>query len=117
MSNWKSKRKFTTRLTRTMLTRRSDAPRGSVVTLLCVPLCLLMFASLPAWAEPANVALSSLLETGFSGLYNLDFAGAQKDFSNWEAQHPDDPVGPVSEAAGYLFSEFNRLGVLEAQFY
>jgi hypothetical protein len=26
-------------------------------------------------------------------------------------------VGPVSEAAGYLFSEFNRLGVLEAQFY
>jgi hypothetical protein len=26
-------------------------------------------------------------------------------------------VGPVSEAAGFLFSEFNRLGVLEAQFY
>jgi len=31
--------------------------------------------------------------------------------------HPDDPMGPVSEAAGFLFSEFNRLGVLEAQFY
>ncbi|MGA9508691.1 MAG: hypothetical protein WBV55_08615, partial [Candidatus Sulfotelmatobacter sp.] len=29
----------------------------------------------------------------------------------------DDPVGQVSEAAGYLFSEFNRLGVLEGQFY
>lgn len=26
-------------------------------------------------------------------------------------------MGPVSEAAGYLFSEFNRLGVLDAQFY
>jgi hypothetical protein len=26
-------------------------------------------------------------------------------------------MGPVSEAAGFLFSEFNRLGVLEAQFY
>jgi hypothetical protein len=26
-------------------------------------------------------------------------------------------VGPVSEAAGFLFSEFNRLGVLEAEFY
>src|SRR5258708_10233019 len=51
------------------------------------------------------------------GLYNLDFAGAQKDFSTWQAQHPDDPVGPVSEAAGLLFSEFNRLGVLEGQFY
>ena len=26
-------------------------------------------------------------------------------------------MGPVSEAAGFLFSEFNRLGVLESQFY
>src|ERR1700688_2271185 len=57
------------------------------------------------------------LDRGFLGLYNLDFAGAQKDFSSWEVQHPDDPVGPVSEAAGFLFSEFNRLGVLESQFY
>ncbi|HEV2467783.1 MAG TPA: hypothetical protein VGS78_01210 [Candidatus Sulfotelmatobacter sp.] len=50
-------------------------------------------------------------------MYNLDFAGAQRDFANWQQLHPDDPVGPVSEAAGFLFSEFNRLGVLEAQFY
>jgi hypothetical protein len=57
------------------------------------------------------------LDDGFSGLYNLDFAAAQKDFTTWEELHPDDPVGPVSEAAGCLFSEFNRLGVLEAQFY
>jgi hypothetical protein len=57
------------------------------------------------------------LERGFTGLYNLDFAGAQNDFSNWQQQHPQDPVGPVSEAAGYLFSEFNRLGVLESQFF
>lgn len=59
----------------------------------------------------------SMLDSGFTGLYNLDFAGAQKDFATWQAEHPDDPVGPVSEAAGFLFSEFNRLGVLEAQFY
>jgi hypothetical protein len=59
----------------------------------------------------------SPLDRGFSGLYNLDFVGAQKDFATWQAQHPDDPVGPVSEAAGLLFSEFNRLGVLEAQFF
>ena len=57
------------------------------------------------------------LDRGFSGLYNLDFAGAQKDFTVWQTQHPDDPMGPVSEAAGLLFSEFNRLGVLEAQFF
>jgi hypothetical protein len=48
------------------------------------------------------------LDRGYLGLYNLDCSGAQKDFSVWELQHPDDPTGPVSEAAGYLFSQFNR---------
>jgi hypothetical protein len=62
-------------------------------------------------------AVDSPLDHGFSNLYNLDFSGAQKDFTAWQQQHPDDPVGPVSEAAGFLFSEFNRLGVLESQFY
>ncbi len=65
---------------------------------------------------PDSIAGTSL-DHGYLGLYNLDFSGAQKDFSSWETLHPDDPVGPVSEAAGYLFSEFNRLGVLEAQFF
>ena len=67
-------------------------------------------------AVPLDVP-GTALDRGFMGLYNLDFAGAQKDFSYWQRQHPDDPVGPVSEAAGYLFSEFSRLGVLESQFF
>ena len=67
-------------------------------------------------AEP-DFTQGTALDRGYLGLYNLDFTGAQKDFSAWQSQHPDDPVGPVSEAAGYLFSEFNRLGVLEAQFF
>jgi hypothetical protein len=54
---------------------------------------------------------------GFLRLYNLDFAGGQKEFETWEKINPEDAMGPVSEAAGILFSEFNRLGVLEAQFY
>src|ERR1700732_1029920 len=66
---------------------------------------------------PPDAIQSTALDRGFLGLYNLDFAGAQKDFSSWEVQHPDDPVGPVSEAAGFFFSEFNRLGVLEGEFY
>ena len=59
----------------------------------------------------------SPLDRGFNGLYNLDFDGAQQEFGTWQKMHPEDPMGPVSEAAGFLFSEFNRLGVLEAQFY
>lgn len=62
-------------------------------------------------------AQNSALDRGFTGLYNLDFTGAQNDFASWQRMHPEDPLGPASEAAGYLFSEFNRLGVLEAQFY
>jgi len=73
-----------------------------------------VFAAAKDLPKPAAV---SALEHGFSGLYNLDFAAAQRDFDSWQKLHPDDPVGPVSEAAGLLFSEFNRLGVLEAQFY
>lgn len=79
--------------------------------------CLLLL-SVAGWAEDLpKSSLVPALDHGFSGLYNLDFAGAQKDFTEWEKSHPDDPVGPVSEAAGMLFSEFNRLGILEAQFY
>ncbi len=80
--------------------------------------CVLLFLSVCSSAEDgARIATLSPLDQGFAGLYNLDFSGAQQEFSAWEKQHPEDPVGPVSEAAGYLFSEFNRLGVLEAQFY
>src|SRR6266404_6527701 len=57
------------------------------------------------------------LDRGFSRLYNRDFPGAQKEFQSWEDANPENPMGPVSQAAGILFSEFNRLGVLEAQFY
>jgi hypothetical protein len=65
----------------------------------------------------AGPSVVSPLDHGFTGLYNLNFDGAQEDFSAWQQMHPDDPMGPASEAAGFLFSEFNRLGVLEAQFY
>jgi hypothetical protein len=60
---------------------------------------------------------SAGLDHGFVRLYDLDFSGAQKDFESWEKLNPENPMGPVSEAAAILFSEFNRLGVLEAQFY
>jgi hypothetical protein len=92
---------------------RTQLRKGVIVGMVAA---LWLSWALSAAAEPDAIA-STALERGFLGLYNLDFTGAQKDFSSWEQQHPDDPVGPVSEAAGYLFSEFNRLGVLEGQFY
>jgi hypothetical protein len=60
---------------------------------------------------------STALDEGYGYLYNLDFVRAQQKFDTWELANPGNPIGPASEAAGLLFSEFQRLGVLETQFY
>ncbi len=87
-----------------------------LVTLICV--CGVFSPATRAEEEDISRSVAmSPLDRGFSRLYNLDFPNAQNDFAAWQKLHPDDPVGPVSEAAGFLFSEFNRLGILEAQFY
>ena len=91
---------------------------------LCTPqifgaaLGLLLMITLGVGLASANESVApDGLDRGFSHLYNLDFPGAQKEFQTWVGQNQDNPMGPVSQAAGVLFSEFNRLGVLEAQFY
>ena len=68
-------------------------------------------------AVEATTTEPSGLDRGYRQLYDLDFPGAQREFQSWEKENPENPMGPVSEAAGVLFSEFDRLGVLEAQFY
>ena len=50
-------------------------------------------------------------------MYNLDFDGAHRSFEQWQRQHPEDPLGPVSDAAAYLFGEFDRLHILQSQFF
>jgi hypothetical protein len=93
-------------------------PKSALILGMVAVLGLVLSLCAPASAAaPPDSGPDTTLDRGFLGLYNLDFTAAQKDFSAWESQHPDDPVGPVSEAAGCLFSEFNRLGVLESQFY
>src|SRR6266571_6336304 len=72
--------------------------------------------SVTAFAADAVFTLPPL-DHGFQLLYNLDFDHAHNIFAAWEQSHPDDPMGPTCDAAGLLFSEFNRLGVLESQFF
>jgi len=69
-----------------------------------------------ARAEDLQPAQSEL-DAGYQDLYNLQFDDAHKSFGDWEQKHPDDPLGPASNAAAYLFSEFNRLHVLEMEFF
>ncbi|MGB8539831.1 MAG: hypothetical protein WCD57_25630, partial [Acidobacteriaceae bacterium] len=65
----------------------------------------------------ANAPAPTEIERGFQSMYNLEFDQAHQDFSAWERLYPNDPLGPVSEAAGYLFGEFARLGILESQLF
>jgi len=74
------------------------------------------FACLTPNAAAADIPTLSL-DQGFHLLHDLDFDRAHQVFVSWQEQHPDDPMGPIGDAAGSLFAEFNRLGVLEAQFY
>lgn len=85
--------------------------RAALSGALCVASLLV-----PAVAADAP-AIHTSLDQGFRLLYNLDFEQAHQVFLSWQREHPQDPVGPTAEAAGILFSEFHRLGVLEAQFY
>jgi hypothetical protein len=72
--------------------------------------------SVPAPASDLVLSLPPL-DHGFQLLYNLDFSQAHSVFTAYEQSHPDDPMGPTADAAGALFSEFHRLGVLESQFF
>lgn len=69
-----------------------------------------------AAAEP-NGLFHPQLDTGYRQMYNLDFTAAHQTFQAYQLQHPDDPMGHASNAAAYLFSEFNRLHVLEADLF
>ncbi len=67
--------------------------------------------------EPNFAAQSPLIDAGYKQMYNLDFDQAHRTFAQFSEQHPDDPMGPVSDAAAYLFAEFDRLHILQSEFF
>lgn len=74
------------------------------------------FAALaaPNLTEPSA---NPVIDRGYREMYDLKFDDAHKTFAQWEHDHPDDPIGPVSNAAAYLFAEFDRLNILHAEFF
>ena len=94
------------------------APLSAKHKLVVSALLLVIAAVLAKPAAGADsVALSPSLEAGYRQMYNLNFDGAHATFEAWESAHPDDAVGPVSNAAAYLFGEFNRLHILESELF
>jgi hypothetical protein len=66
---------------------------------------------------PWQSKVTTLIDQGYRDMYNLDFADAHRCFAQWEATHPDDPLAPASDAAAYLFNEFDRLKILQSEFF
>lgn len=80
---------------------------------MAVAVLLASCAAVPALAQTKLVESTPLLDHGYHQMYNLRFPEAHATFARFMELHPQDPMGPVSDAAAYLFSEFNRTGVLD----
>jgi hypothetical protein len=83
-------------------------------------LILAILASAAAWTatpELPNLVPNPVIDRGFRQMYNLNFDEAHQTFAQWEHEHPTDPIGPVSNAAAYLFAEFDRLNILHSEFF
>lgn len=76
---------------------------------------LLLFACCaPAAEEKANDATP--IHRALQRLYNFDFKGTHRILDGYIAGQPDDPLGYAFRGSAYLFSELNRLSILEAEF-
>ena len=67
-------------------------------------------------AAPVGLAATPL-DQAYRAMYNLDFVSAHRILRQYEAAQPADPMAPVSDAAAYLFAEFDRLHILESEFF
>jgi len=74
---------------------------------------------LAATALTVSAAASTTcdVDSGYREMYNLDFQGAHQTFLRCESERPGDPLPHVSNAAAYLFSEFDRLHILEVELF
>jgi len=65
----------------------------------------------------SSLSAGTLLEDGYRHMYNLQFAEAHKTLAEYMRQQPEDPMGPVADGAAYLYSEFDRLRILQSELF
>jgi tetratricopeptide (TPR) repeat protein len=95
---------------------RSHCQARPVRRISTVGLVLLLLLASPLFAA-AGPLTGTPLNEGYYSLYNLDFAAAHTHFQQWITAHPEDPLGPASDAAAFIFTEFDRLGVLDIELF
>lgn len=99
--------------------RAKAGKSANSLAVLAVALFLLVLSPGPARAAALPVPTSEPpgLTDGYRLMYDLDFDRAHQAFGDWKTANPDNPLGPVSNAAAYLFSEFERLRVLDIELF
>jgi tetratricopeptide (TPR) repeat protein len=101
------------------VTSQITDPQPMATPALHIPLCtflLLFLLTTPLLAFNTHLT-GTPLNDGYYALYNLDFATAHAHFQQWMTAHPEDPLGPASDAAAFIFTEFDRLGVLDIELF
>lgn len=79
--------------------------------------CRICFLISAAFGASTVIRSETLLDVGYRQMYNLQFDEAHRSFAAWEHANPNDPLGPASDAAAYLFTEFDRLHILQSEFF
>jgi len=78
---------------------------------------LVLMASISATVASDSSLKSDEIYSAWMRMYDLQFDQAHRELERWQEAHPEDSLGPASDAAAYLFSELTRLGSLEAELF
>ncbi len=83
-------------------------------------ICVVLIAAASGTASAApveKVDTETALKHAYADLFNFDFNGAQEILDRQRQVDPQAPVVVATKAAAYLFSELDRLRILELDFF
>jgi hypothetical protein len=89
----------------------------AMVRTLGVTVSLVLAALTASSAQGQILDHSPGLDQGYFDMYNVNFPAAHGVFQQWLATHPDDELAAASDAAAYLFGEFDRLHIIDVQLF
>jgi hypothetical protein len=92
-------------------------PPAVLFRLSLLPVFLFVFLLTSPLLALNTTLVGTPLNDGYHALYNLDFDAAHSHFQQWMTAHPEDCLGSASDAAAYIFTEFDRLGVLDIELF
>jgi hypothetical protein len=78
---------------------------------------LILIASIGSTVAGDSDLKSEPVYSAWLQMYDLKFDEAHQALKRWKEAHPNDCLGPASDAGAYLFSELARLGVLESELF